>query len=348
LVIISDKELKKIGIKIFNAVGISKKEADWVSDCLVQSNLKGVDSHSVRLIPRYVKEVQEGKIKVGTKIKLINEMVSTTFIDGCGGFGYTISKDAMKVTIEKARRFGIAYTGIRNINHIGRVGKWVEMALEENMIGIATQPGGIYIAPWGGVERKLPIAPLAISIPTGNYPPIIIDMSLGPISGGRLSILAQQGKRLPSRWIIDEEGIPTDDPNIFLNGKGAQLPLGQNGLGYKGMALSLIIDIVTGPLLGFLSKEANSLRRRGVIFGAINIEAFTPLEVFKELVDDLIMHVKESKLAPNFSEILMPGELEWREYKKRIREGIFIDEEIWNKILETARSLDVDIPSYVK
>lgn len=339
MVIVTDKQLQELGTKTFMAAGVPKDEAAWVTDCLVKSNLKGVDSHGVQQIPSYVKMVQGGRVKPGARINLLKETAATALFDGGSGFGYTMAREAMRVTIEKARKVGIAYSGVQNLGHIGRVGRWPEMALEENMIGIASQPGGIFIAPWGGMERKLPIAPIAIAIPTGKYPPILVDMSLGPLAGGRAEILAVRKQKLPLGWLIDKEGKPTDDPAVFNRGEGAQLPLGQTGLGYKGMALALTEQIFSGPLIG-------ATQRPGVFFQVINIEAFTSLEEFKKGVDDIIANIKSSKLAPGFKEIMIAGEPEWREQERRLREGIFLDDPIYQEILDTAKTVGVDITPY--
>ena len=220
------------------------------------------------------------------------------------------------------------------------------MAVEEDMIGIASQPGGVFVAPWGGIDRKLPIAPMAMGIPAGNHPPVIIDMSLGPIAGGRIAILSLRDKKTPLGWFVDDEGKPTTDPKIFESGKGAQLPLGQTGLGYKGMILSMIIDVLAGPLLGLTTTKEHAFKRRGVFLGVIDIEAFTSLDIFKQGVDNMIAEIKSSRLAEGFEEILVPGEPEWREQKRRLREGIYLDDVIYKEILDTAEKLCVDTSKY--
>jgi LDH2 family malate/lactate/ureidoglycolate dehydrogenase len=347
MVVIKDTILKEIGKDILIAAGTNKAEADWVSECLVLSNLKGVDSHGVQQIPGYVRAIQNGILRPGAEIKLLKESAATSFYDGGGGFGYSIAKKVMEATIEKAKKAGIAYSGIQNIHHIGRVGRWAEMALEKNMIGIASQPGGVYTAPWGGIDRKLAIAPIAFAVPTGKYPPIVVDMSLGPIAGGRTAILAVRGMKVPFGWYVDDEGKPSDDPKLFNSGKGAQLPLGQTGLGYKGMALSMIIEILTGPLLGLIAEAGTrSFERRGVFLGAINIEAFTTIEVFKVSIDTMISDLKSSRLAEGFEEILIPGEPEYREEERRKGEGIYLDDSVYEKILDTANKLGVQLNEY--
>ncbi len=348
MVIVNDKNLIKLGKEILEAVGTSPKEAAWVSNCLVLSNIKGVDSHGIQQIPGYVESIQNGSLKPGARPTLIAKRSATAFYDGNWGYGYSIAYDVMKQTIKKAKKAGVAFSGIRNVHHIGRVGKWAEMALKENMIGIASQPGGIYIAPWGGIDKKLPIAPIAFAAPAGRYSPIVVDMSLGPIAGGRTAILALRGVKVPMGWYIDDEGKPHNDPKIFDSGKGAQLPLGQAGLGYKGMALSLMINILAGPLFGHVlsQKRSDAFKRCGVFLGVIDIEAFTSLDTFNAGMEALIDDIKSSRLAEGFTEILMPGEPEWREMEKRRREGIYLDDEIYQKILDTARDLGVNTIKY--
>lgn len=347
MIIISDKKLREFSSKILQAAETSKDEADWVAECLVLSNLKGVDSHGVQQIPGYVKNIEEGSLVPGSKISVVQELGASTLFEGNWGYGYTIAREGMKLTLEKAKKMGVAFSGIRNIHHIGRVGKWAEMALEEDMIGIASQPGGVYIAPWGGIERKLPIAPLAVAFPTQTGPPIVIDMSMGPIAGGRTAILANRDMKVPYGWYIDNDGKPINDPKIFNRGEGAQLPLGQTGLGYKGMALSLIIDLLAGPLLGYTVTKDQAFKRRGVFLGAINVEAFSPFSQYKEGVDILLKDLKSSKKAEGFKEIMYPGEPEAREMDKRLVEGVYLDEAVYNRILETAEHLGVDSTPYL-
>jgi ureidoglycolate dehydrogenase (NAD+) len=124
------------------------------------------------------------------------------------------------------------------------------------------------------------------------------------------------------------------------------MPLGQIGLGYKGTALAMIIDVFAGPLLGYLTTMTHPFKRRGVFLGAINLEAFTDVEDFKNNMDDLIRDIKSSKKADGFEEILIPGEPEWRELEKRSREGIFIDDDTYREIMKTGEEMGLDTSKY--
>ena len=135
MVVIDDASLREFTFKILVVAGAEPEEADWVADCLVLSNLKGVDSHGVQQIPGYVKDIEDGALKPGSRPTLIRERAATTFYDGNWGYGYSVAREVMDRTLEKAGDSGSAFSGIRNIHHIGRVGKWAEMALDRNNDG---------------------------------------------------------------------------------------------------------------------------------------------------------------------------------------------------------------------
>jgi LDH2 family malate/lactate/ureidoglycolate dehydrogenase len=335
--------LMDYGCRVFEAAGVSGDEAAWVTDCLVRANMQGVDSHGIQQVPGYVRGVQKERIKPGAKMEILKETPAVTIVDGFGGFGYSIARQAMELTIKKAKKLGIAFTGIHRLGHIGRVGRWPEMALEEDMIGIASQPGGVFVTPWGGIERKLPINPISVAIPTGQGSPFVMDFSLGPIAGGRLSILVERGMKVPPGWLIDDEGNPTDDPSYGAS-RGAQLPLGQAGLGYKGYALSMFLSVLTGPLIAAYNFERH--RPVGVFLGVIDIAAFTPIDEFKKSMDDMVTDIKSSKLAKGFKEILIPGEPEYNTEQRRIKSGIPLDDAIWKRLMDTAESVEVDTSMY--
>lgn len=344
MITVKNEVLLDYGTRVFEAAGVSLDEAKWVTDCLVNANLKGVDSHGIQHVPRYAGEVKKGKIVPGAHMKILKETPAMTIADGHGGFGYSIARQAMDLTMEKAKKMGVAFSGIHRLGHIGRVGRWVEMALENDMIGIASQPGGVFVAPWGGIDRKLPINPVAVAIPTGSGSPFVIDFSLGPVASGRLSILKTRGQKVPPGWLIDDEGNPTQDPDYGRN-KGAQLPLGQTGLGYKGYALSMVLSVLTGALIG--AYELESHRPSGVFLGALNIKSFLPVGEFKRNMDDMVADIKSSRLSKGFESILIPGEPEYLEQQRRLKTGIPLDDEIWQKLMEAAHDFGVDTSGYV-
>ena len=79
-----------------------------------------------------------------------------------------------------------------------------------------------------------------------------------------------------------------------------------------------------------------------VFITVINVEDFIPIDEFKSHVDGLIEYVKSSKKVPGVSEILYPGEFEAKEKKKRLENGVFVEDETWNQIVKAAQGFNID------
>lgn len=351
MISVSKEVLTDYGCRVLEAAGVPKDEAAFVTECLVNNDLKGYTTHGVGRIPWYIPGFKEGRTypfgKAGVKIKILKETPATTIVDGCGGIGFTVAKQAMELTIEKAKRVGMAFTGCHNLGHIGRMGMWAEMALEHDMIGVAVQGAkATFTTPWGGIEGKLPPSPTSVAIPTGHGSPFVMDICMAPSSGGKMYHLAQRGEEAPAGWLIDNEGNPTQDPKVFLGGGGgAMLPLGQEGLGYKGYALAMVLSVLSGPLIGAYDFESHR-PMSSAFLGAIDIAAFTPVDEFKRSMDDMVADIKSSKLAKGFKEILIPGEGARTREEQMRKSGVLYYDWVWQSMMETAKELEVDTSAY--
>ncbi len=335
-------QLRKLGTRLFEALGAPSKEAKRVADSLVKANLAGHDSHGVMRIPQYVEAIKRGQIKPGAKIEVVRETPSTALLDGNWGFGQVIAEKGMKMAMEKAKVHSISAVGLFHCNHIGRLGEYALMAAEQDMIGIvvcnAPPPGG-NTAPYGGKARRLSTDPISAAVPAGKWKPFLLDFATSMVAEGKLRIKYYGGKKVPSGWIMDKEGRPTTDPKAFYDG-GAILPFG----GHKGYALSLLIDILGGALTGggcVSSREF--VGGNGTLMMVINISSFTPLQEFKERVDALFEAIKDTPTAMGFKEVLVPGEPEFRTEEKRLKEGVFVEEKTWQNLTKIAEELELNL-----
>ena len=80
-----------------------------------------------------------------------------------------------------------------------------------------------------------------------------------------------------------------------------------------------------------------------MLINAYDIEHFTDLETFYDEVEGLTRHVKSSRLAPGFNEILAPGEPEFRTAEKRATDGIEVDDRTWEMVCEIAAEFGVNL-----
>ena len=76
---------------------------------------------------------------------------------------------------------------------------------------------------------------------------------------------------------------------------------------------------------------------------AIDIGQFIPLDIFTERIERFAAFLQSSELAPGSSEILLPGDPEYRTMDERLSEGITVDHETWRQLSERAALLGVEL-----
>jgi len=340
-------QLARIGTEVFVAAGSPREEAKLVSEFLVRANLAGQDSHGVIRIVQYVKAIESGDIKPGAKIEVVRETPTSALVNGNWGFGQVGAKRAMEIAVEKARERSASTVCALNLYHIGRLADYTEIALENDMIGIAMANSTKRVAPHGGRESLLSTAPVSFAFPAGGEKPFILDIATSVCAEGKVRVMLHRGEKLPYGYMIDKDGNPSTNPEDLYRG-GAILPLGGDLVGYKGFGLALVVEVLSGILSGDGCAYEAKKKGNGVFFQAIDIGSFMPVDGFKKQIDGLIRAVKSSKLRPGFEEILMPGELEFRTEQKRLREGIYVPEKTWDEIRSLADRMNVDVVSLLE
>jgi uncharacterized oxidoreductase len=321
--------------RIFSQLGASDEEICRLQDHLVGNNVIGYDSHGVRIIPKYVDLVRRGDIVFGAELTVVREGACHLMLDGHWGLGQKMGWKAAQMAADRAQSMGVAVVTLRNCSHLGRLGEYVERIAEQGLVGFLTvngQGGSQLVAPWGGVERRLSVNPFAYGIPAPGGS-IIVDMSPTVVAGGKVDVKVLRGERMPEGWVMDAEGRPTTDPNALAGPPaGSLLPVG----GHKGFALGLVMDVLAGALSGGGSSHADPERWGNATFIlALDPEAFVGRDVFADEVDRLLAYVRSSRLAPGVERILIPGEPEREEAKRRQAEGIFVSDEAWRRIQAT-------------
>ncbi len=345
--ILSVEQLNQMGANIFEAAGVPSDEAQVVAESLVKSNLTGHDSHGVIRIPQYISLLKKGSIVPGAEMEIVRENPNTAVLNGNWGFGQVMARKAMEIAIEKAETNFLASVAMSQSNHVGRLGEYPVMAAERNMIGMMTvnnHGAAQCMAAWGGIGRRLSPNPMAIGLPTGDDVPVLLDITTAVVAEGKVRVKRNRGEELPEGCIIDAQGNPSTDPNDYYGPPGgAILPFG-GIVGHKGYGIGFILDILAGALSGAGCSRADATRFGNAVFiFVIKIENFIAADEFKAHVDGLIEYVKSSPKMPGVDEILFPGEIEAKERKKRLENGIFIEDETWGQIVEIAEELGVDM-----
>jgi len=326
--------LEKIAAMLLRTAGASAQEAAIVAKHLIGANLAGHDSHGVIRIVEYIDRVKQNHIFPGAKFEVVNETPATTVIDGHWGFGYVVSEQAMKITIEKALKNGVAATTVMRQSHVGRVADYTIMASEQGLIGMMTADSGRSpkkVAPFGGREPRLGTNPISMAIPSNLDGPFFIDMATSAAAAGKFNVAIARGLSIPEGWLIDKDGNATTDPNALRQG-GVILPLG-GPEGYKGYGLSAMVEIFSGILTGLgFGVEPSGRHNDGVFMAAFKVDAFRDLKTFKQEVADFAKYLTSTPKATGVERIYYPGEVEYVRTQINLKQGIEVEIKTWVKL----------------
>lgn len=344
--IVNHSVLRNFIYNIYRAADGVDEDARIVSDHVVDSNLVGHDSHGVINALNYVASMKGGSS--ADKLEIIRETATSAVIDAHRALGMVAARKAMELTVQKAEANTIGAVGLHQCGHAGRMGEYPPIAARAGMIGIVLlNGGGCFMHPFGGTSRRLPPNPVAISVPRKDGEPLVLDMTLTVIAGGKMLVKIVRGEKMPEGWMIDSDGKPVTDPNHFRERTDdtAVMPLGGFQFGHKGFGLGFMVDAIAGGLSWAGCTRAEPTRGgSGIVMIAIKIDDFVDLEVYLREIEYMIEWVKSSARLPGVDEIYVPGEFEERNLERRTREGISIEEPTWNAIVEKAKELGVHVP----
>jgi hydroxycarboxylate dehydrogenase B len=338
--------LRKYIYDMYIAAGGVEEDARIVSNHVVDANLMGHDSHGAINAPNYAGGMKGGP--AADKLEIVRETPASAVINANGALGMVACRKAMELAIEKARTNVIGGVGLHRNGHAGRMGEYPVMAAREGMVGIVLlNGGGRFMAPFGGTGRKLPPNPIAIAVPRRDGDPLVLDMTLSVVAGGKLLVKIARGEDIPDGWMIDSEGNPVNDPQAFRERPNdtAVLPLGGFQFGHKGYALGFMIDAIAGGLSwAGCSREKPTRGASGIFMLAIKIDGFIDLADYQQETEHLVEWIKSSPRLPGVDEIYVPGEFEARNMEKRLKDGIPIEDATWNRLVEAAASYGVGAP----
>ena len=234
---------------------------------------------------------------------------------------------------------------VSRAHHIGRLGEYAENLAATGLAGLVIAAGGNRggsVALHGSRERLLGTNPIALAVPTpAPHPPLVLDFATSAVPEGRVAVAQANGTALPAGCLIDREGRPTRSPDDFYAG-GALLPFGA----HKGSALMLMIEILATTLAGSMPIcQAGYRMGNPALILAWSVENFTPLPDFHRTVSELLDQIKKSAPAEGFSEVLLPGEIEFRHRREREISGVPVSPGVWEEISALARSLNISPPA---
>jgi ureidoglycolate dehydrogenase (NAD+) len=305
---------------IFVRAGMSAAHAATVAEVLVWANLRGVDSHGVTRVPRYVEWIEAGVLNPRPDIKVTTETPASVLIEADRAAGPVAMTAAMEAAARKARDAGVGLALVRATTHTAALGYYTQAAARDGMAALALAGSIPGMAYHGALAPGVSTSPVSIAVPGGSGGPVVLDMATGIVSLGRLVQARRSGQPIPDGWALDSEGRPTTDPHR------AEFPLPMAGP--KGSGLALMIEfltsvLVSNPILAdTVGKPAKGRRhRQNGLALAIDVSRYGDRAAFGREVERLVAALKALPHEAGV-EILMPGERGARAFEQRSRDGI--------------------------
>jgi LDH2 family malate/lactate/ureidoglycolate dehydrogenase len=350
-VTVSAEALTAFIVSVLEALQMSPANASLTADLMVRTDLRGVDSHGIGMLPRYVEWTRAGFVDPAAEPVVARDELATALVDGQKGLGHPASVLAMNLAIAKAANYGMGIVAVRNSNHFGACANYSMMALERGMIGLAvTNSPFVAMVPTFARKPMMGTNPLSFAAPAARHSPFVLDMATTTVAVGKLTIASRWNKPIPEGWGLDREGRPTTSAQEVLASRLLS-PLGGNReLGsHKGYGLGVMVDILSGVLSGAVygdvldrkgargRKESNT----GHCFAAIDIERFRPLEEFTASMDDMLEALKDTPRAEGQERVYTAGEPEAETERLRRIQGIPIAPALVRQCNEIAADLRV-------
>jgi LDH2 family malate/lactate/ureidoglycolate dehydrogenase len=337
-------DLQRFIAAVLEASGMASEHAGQVADALVWANLRGVDTHGVVRLPRYLEMIDQGIMNPRPDIRIKTQTASTILVEAGRAPGPAALAFALDHVIAKAKSQGIAMAVVSQMTHSGALGYYTQQAAAAQLACLALNAGTPFMPYHGARGAVLGTNPISIAVPGGDDDPLIFDMATSAISNGRLLQARRSGTPLEPGWAVDDAGRPTLDAAAAA----MTLPLG----GPKGAGLALMMECLASLLAGnplvadaIEGRGEGARHRQNAVLIVIDIAVFIDLARFRDEIGRLVAALKSLPLAPGFDVILMPGERGFRMRKEREAAGIPLPPAVTAEVKVIAGRLGIAMPA---
>src|SRR5450432_4076479 len=279
--------------------GVQANDAGKIAELMLEADLTGADAHGVFRLPQYINRLKLGSTNARPNITVKRTAPATALVDGDNGMGHLVVARTAETAIELARENGVAWVGCRMSGHAGAAGVYAALPLKHDMIGIYSAVANANHMPLaGGAGPLLGTNPLALAIPAGEEPPLVLDIATSIVSYGTIKNHKMLNQPLNDDWMIDPKtGEAITDPH--KSAEALLLPMA----GYKGAGLALMLGLLAGTLNGALfgrdcvdfNADPGTVTNTGQFVLALDPSRFQAIEIFKAEVDRHIRSLRNSK-----------------------------------------------------
>ncbi len=331
--------------QVLAALKVDKTAAHHVIEGLVQTSLRGVDSHGIRLFPHYAKVVKAGRVNGHPNYQFHKGGNSVGRLDADHTYGHAAGAEAMKYVLDMARQTGCGAVAVFNSSHFGAAAYCGLMAADKDMIGISLTHADALTLATGGIRAFFGTNPICVTAPVEGEGPFCLDMATSIITWNKVKMHREAGLALAPGLAADSKGESTTDPHAAES----VFPIGD----YKGFGLGMVVDILCGLLSGMpFGREITSMyltpleqkRYLGQFYLALDISKFQDVKVFKSRLRKYMDEIRREPARDPAKPVMVPGDPEKKAFIRRSREGIPLSPYEFEAIAETCRQYSVTFP----
>ena len=350
----SDKRIKLEELKNFCEAALKKagmipEYAAITAEALAHTDGYGTHSHGTKNLHNYIKKARAGGININAKPEIIKDGPAFAVMDACNCMGMIPSVLAMELACQKAGQSGIGIVTVKNSNHFGAAGYYANIAARQGMLGLVFSNVDPNMNAPGAREKALGNNPIAYACPSKTYPSVFLDIAMSNIASLHVFQARADGRKVPMNWIVDKDGLPTDDPSNYPN-EGAMQPMA----GHKGYGLALMVDVLTGLLSGGATSMGGLITSWVLnlevpnnvchTFIAVNASMFCDENTYSERVEKMASQLRNLPKAKGSERIYLPGEMEWERYANAEKDGIKLSDDLLQSLEGLAKDSDLELP----
>lgn len=243
-------EIDSLTRRVLGHHGLAAGQAAAIARIVTAAEADECRSHGLYRLPGYVAALRSGRVDPLAEPKVASIAPGFIRVDGGGGFAPAAAEAGRAALMKAARANGIAAMALTRCHHFSALWADVEPLVEAGFVAWAFVVGQCSVAPFGGSRRLMGTNPIAFGWPRPEGRPFIFDFATSAAARGEVELKRLAGEELPAGWAVDPDGRPTVDPGQAL--AGALLPFG----GYKGSALSMMVELIAAPLIGEATSRA--------------------------------------------------------------------------------------------
>lgn len=341
------RDARRFAFDVLSEAGFSIDDADACSDLMVESSLRGIDSHGlVALLPTYVAQAHQGVGHIGCAPTIESASGGVTIISGGGSSGPRTARLAASEAASRARRYGAAVTVASGVGYLGALWWTVHPVALDGLIALATCNAMAFVAPHGGKEALHGTNPIAGAVPA-TPAPIVIDIRTNAFSMADFWSAVVSGDPMPEGLLMRPDGTPITDP-VQLERDGWDTAVSFPLAGARGYALALLVDVLTAGLSGgAIGREVTEdAEKDGLSLFVLVLDpaAFGSAERFSHAIQRLATQAQETQPVDPAQPVRLPGQRAAIEYRQRLEGGIPIQPMLWDGLAARLAALGIATP----